>query len=138
MRKVLYDIALGAFPILLQVASLFHGKAKLMIDGRKNWKGKLASKNFSGKKIWIHCASLGEFEQGRPLIERIKASHPTYSIIITFFSSSGYEVRKDYAGADYVCYLPFDGPHSSQTFVDLLNPDLAIFVKCLKWANVIS
>ena len=104
-----------------------------MIDGRKNWKGKLASKNFSGKKIWIHCASLGEFEQGRPLIERIKASHPTYSIIITFFSSSGYEVRKDYAGADYVCYLPFDGPHSSQPFVDLLNPDLAIFVKYEFW-----
>ena len=133
LRRILYDIALGAFPVLLQIASLFHGKAKLMIDGRKNWEEELANQKFSGKKIWIHCASLGEFEQGRPLIEKIRASYPTCSIIITFFSSSGYEVRKDYPGADYICYLPFDGPNSSQKFIDQLKPDLAIFVKYEFW-----
>ena len=87
-----------------------------MLHGRNQWRKKLGSRDFVGTRIWVHCASLGEFEQGRPLIERIKREFPHHSIIVTFFSSSGFEVQKDYQKADYVCYLPFDGPHSSKRF----------------------
>ena len=104
-----------------------------MAEGRNGWENKLREKNFSGKKIWFHCASLGEFEQGRPLIESIKKKYPNYSIIVTFFSSSGYEVRKDYDLADHVCYLPFDGRNSSMKFIALLRPDMAIFIKYEFW-----
>ena len=109
-----------------------------MSDGRKNWVADLARHSFTGKRIWVHCASLGEFEQGRPLIERIKNMHPKYSIILTFFSSSGYEVRKDYEGADYICYLPFDGKSTSARFIELLKPDLAIFIKYEFWYHYLK
>ncbi len=85
--------------------------------------------------IWIHCASLGEFEQGRPLIEAIKQMRPEYKIILTFFSPSGYEIRKNYGNADYVCYLPADTPGNARKFIDLTNPAAVIFVKYEFWNN---
>ncbi len=109
-----------------------------MSEGRKNWESALKNNIPTGPKIWFHCASLGEFEQGRPLIEQIKKEHPEYGIIITFFSSSGYEVRKDYDGADYICYLPFDSGKNAKKFIDLLNPSMAIFIKYEFWHYYLS
>ncbi len=121
------------YPVLLRVVSPFHKKAKLMVKGRKGWEAKLTSLPKDGKRVWFHCASLGEFEQGRPLMENIKRKYPNHGIFITFFSSSGYEVQKDYASADLVGYLPFDGRRISKRFVELLNPDVAIFIKYEFW-----
>ena len=83
--------------------------------------------------IWFHCASLGEFEQGRPVLEKITAQFPQYKILLTFFSPSGYEVRKDYPGAHYIFYLPLDTPGNARQFLNLVNPTLAIFVKYEFW-----
>ena len=87
------------------------------------------------KYIWFHASSLGEFEQGRPMIEQLRQVHPEYKILLTFFSPSGYEVRKNYAGADVVCYLPFDTPGRVEQFLDLANPAMAIFIKYEFWGN---
>ena len=92
----------------------------------------------NAKYIWFHASSLGEFEQGRPLIEKIKAEHPEYKILLTFFSPSGYEVRKKYGGADVVCYLPFDTPYRVKKFLDLSKPVMAIFIKYEFWDNYLS
>lgn len=88
--------------------------------------------------IWFHAASLGEFEQGRPLIEKIRAKYPNYRILLTFFSPSGYEVRKNYRGADIVCYLPFDKPRNVKKFLDLVNPCMAFFIKYEFWKNYLD
>lgn len=85
--------------------------------------------------IWFHCASLGEFEQGRPVIEAFRAAHPGWKILLTFFSPSGYEVRKNYAGADYIFYLPADTPRNARRFVSIFRPKIAVFVKYEFWAN---
>jgi 3-deoxy-D-manno-octulosonic-acid transferase len=111
------------------------------VNGRKNWKQNYAAqlKKLSGqKKIWVHCASLGEFEQGRPLMESIKKQHPEYKIILTFFSPSGYEVSKSYEGADCVFYLPYDSPSNAKTFLDLVGPDKIIFIKYEFWVNYLN
>lgn len=89
----------------------------------------------NAKYIWFHASSLGEFEQGRPMMEKIKAEHPGYKILLTFFSPSGYEVRKNYNGADVVCYLPFDTPYRVKKFVNLANPVMAVFIKYEFWGN---
>ena len=89
----------------------------------------------NAKYIWFHASSLGEFEQGRPMIEKIKAEHPEYKVLLTFFSSSGYEVRKNYKGADVICYLPFDTPFRVKKFLNLANPAIAIFIKYEFWGN---
>ena len=86
----------------------------------------------------MHAASLGEFEQGRPLIERLRREQPERKILLTFFSPSGYEVRKDYKGADLVCYLPFDTPTAARRFVKLAHPEMAIFIKYEFWRNYID
>lgn len=88
--------------------------------------------------IWFHAASLGEFEQGRPLMEKIKAEHPEYKILLTFFSPSGYEVRKNYNGADVICYLPFDTPYRVKKFLNLARPCIAIFIKYEFWGNYLK
>ncbi len=106
-----------------------------MISGRKQLITDL-KKQFdfpSEKKIWIHCASLGEFEQGRPLIEKIKSDFPAHKILLTFYSPSGYDVRKDYPQVDYVTYLPFDNGKNAVAFIEAVKPDLAIFVKYEFW-----
>jgi 3-deoxy-D-manno-octulosonic-acid transferase len=123
--------------------ALFHPKAKLWWNGRKNWAEKL-SKELSSKRkdgqtlIWIHSASLGEFEQGRPLIEAIKKQYPEVFILLTFFSPSGYEIRKNYPHADLICYLPADLPGNAHKFLTITKPQLAIFVKYEFWYNFLK
>ncbi|MDD3859919.1 MAG: glycosyltransferase N-terminal domain-containing protein [Bacteroidales bacterium] len=105
-----------------------------MISGRVNWRNELKSKIDKNKSyVWIHCASLGEFEQGRPLIEKIKSENAGASILLTFFSPSGYEIRKNYQFADIVCYLPFDSKANAKDFIDIVKPKYAVFVKYEIW-----
>jgi 3-deoxy-D-manno-octulosonic-acid transferase len=138
--RFLYHIAIKGYGAVLSIASWFNPKAKLWIDGRKNWQKKLAValENANNKKrIWIHCASVGEFEQGRPVIEQIKAEYPEAHITLSFFSPSGFELRKDYNKADLVCYLPLDTPKNAKKWVKTLKPDLALFVKYEFWPNML-
>lgn len=137
--NILYDLFLFGYRILIGVASLFNEKARLFVVGRKDWKRKLAKlKEDGGDNIWIHCASLGEFEQGRPLIEAISESHPEFRIVLTFFSPSGYEIRKNYEKAALVAYLPLDSRSNARDFLELLNPKMAVFVKYEFWRHYIS
>jgi len=137
--KLLYNIGIGLYNTLLYIASLFDEKAKLLVNGRRGWEKRLAEKlDPAGRNIWVHCSSLGEFEQGRPLIEELTRLHPEYKIFLTFFSPSGFEIRKNYSGADCVEYLPADFPGNSKRFIDLVNPEFVIFVKYEFWYNYIS
>ena len=105
----LYNIGIYSYYLLILLSSPFNKKAKLWIKGRKNIFKRLAENIDSSSKIaWFHCASLGEFEQGRPVIEEFKKKYNTYKILVTFFSPSGYEIRKNYKEADYIFYLPID------------------------------
>lgn len=116
------------------MAALFNPKAKKWVLGRKDLFKKLsAAITPTDKVIWMHCASLGEFEQGRPLLESIKEKYPHYKILLTFFSPSGYEVQKNYAGANWVFYMPLDGRKRAKKFLDIAHPSLAIFVKYEFW-----
>ena len=135
-----YNIFIIFYQLGIRLASTIHPKAKAWVRGRKEWRAKISSAvdRNEHKLIWIHSASLGEFEQGRTLIESIKHLHPTYKILVTFFSPSGYEVRKNYAGADYVFYLPMDGKKNAQDFIDLINPSLAIFIKYELWYHYLK
>lgn len=134
----LYNLGIHAFKLGLQLASPFNPKAKLWLEGRKNWKKKLQQKvtalNLEGA-MWLHAASLGEFEQGRPVIEKIKKEYPNQKIVLTFFSPSGYEIQKNYPFADLVIYLPSDTPANSKEFLSILKPKLAVFVKYEFWLN---
>ena len=137
--KVLYNLGILIYTALAYLLSPFNEKAKLWVKGRKGWHEKLTGKIKPGEKyIWIHCASLGEFEQGRPLIEAIKKEKPDLKIVLTFFSPSGYEIRKNYQQADIICYLPADTPGNANKFIDLINPVFVIFVKYEFWNNYIS
>lgn len=120
--------------MLIKIYAVFNPKAKAWINGRKNWLPKLknATQNFDNC-IWFHCASLGEFEQGRPLIELIKNKHPKEKIVLSFFSPSGYSIRKNYKLADYVCYLPADTPGNANAFIKTIQPKLVVFVKYEWW-----
>lgn len=97
-----------------------------------------ASIDSSAPIVWVHVASLGEFEQGRPIIEKIKAERPEYKILLTFFSPSGYEIRKNYQGADYIFYLPIDTQSNAREFLDIVKPQIAVFVKYEYWINLLS
>ncbi len=123
----------------IKMASVRHKKARLLVQGQANTFQYL-QEHLDGKSqyIWMHVSSLGEFEQGRPLIERIKAEHPEQRIVLTFFSPSGYEVRKNYDKVDAVCYLPFDTPGNARRFLDLVKPSMAIFVKYEFWGTFLS
>lgn len=134
----IYNIGIYLFEALLFLAAPFHLKARLMRKGhREIWK-KLEVFNPSDRPVWIHCASLGEFEQGRPVIEAIKQKLPNQKVLLTFFSPSGFEVRKNYDKADLVVYLPADTPFNACKFVKVLNPSNAIFVKYEFWPNYFS
>lgn len=137
--KVLYDIAIFFLGIGLRFLSLFNTKAREFVTGRRGIITKIreALKDNTAPVIWIHCASLGEFEQGRPLIEVLKREFPAYRVFLTFFSPSGYRVRKNYPGADYVFYLPLDTQANAKRFVSLVNPRLAIFIKYEFWYHYI-
>lgn len=134
----MYNLIIGLYALIVRLISPFHRKARLMVNGHKEVFEKLAKEiNPQDKYIWIHAASLGEFEQGRPIIERIKAEYPQYKVLLTFFSPSGYEVRKDYNLADIVCYLPFDKKKNAKRFIKAVNPALAVFIKYEFWYNYI-
>lgn len=132
----LYSAGIALYRFGVRIAGLHNEKAKKLDEGQRHIKDHLAEHIKPGDRVvWVHAASLGEFEQGRPLIEKIKHEHPEYKILLTFFSPSGYEVRKNYTGADCVCYLPFDTPHRVKRFIDLAHPEIAIFVKYEIWRN---
>ncbi len=136
--RLLYEIGIRIYYLLIHLATLFNPKAKAFVKGRKGGVSAIRKKiNSDQPLIWIHAASLGEFEQGRPIIEAIKKNYPHYKILLTFFSPSGYEVRKNYEQADYICYLPIDTFHNAKAFVSSLNIAVAIFVKYEFWHNYI-
>ncbi len=132
-----YNLGVYAYTFAIYLASAFKPKAKLWVAGRKNWRQKYSQqlKQISGKKIWVHCASMGEFEQGRPLMEFIKKNHPEYKIILTFFSPSGYEFCKDYENADAVFYLPYDSRSNAKYFLEIVGPEKVFFIKYEFWVN---
>ncbi len=131
---LLYTIGVKFYALMVRLVSPFNEKAKLMVAGRKNIFNNIRDKVSADKHIiWFHAASLGEFEQGRPVIEEIKRRNPGRKILLTFFSPSGYEIRKNYAGADYIFYLPFDGALNARRFMDIVRPEMVFFIKYEYW-----
>ena len=144
--NILYNIGTRAYFLGIRLAAAFgHRKAVLMEEGRKDWAQRLQSRMAQLRAetpdrpwIWFHAASLGEFEQGRPLIESLREKYPHYRILQTFFSPSGYEVRKNYKGADVVCYLPYDKPAECRRFLDIVQPEQVFIVKYEFWGNILE
>ncbi len=135
----LYNIALRIYAFLLRIAAMRNSKARQWVEGRRDLMRRMAGAiDPAARIVWIHVASLGEFEQGRPVIERIRRDHPEYRILVTFFSPSGYEIRKNYAGADYIFYLPLDTPRNARRFLDTVKPEIAIIVKYEFWLNTLA
>ena len=132
----MYNVVIYLYLAGVAVASLFSKKVKKMWRGERAAFSVLRSKvDANAEYIWVHAASLGEFEQGRPIMERIRRDHPEYKILLTFFSPSGYEVRKNYEGADIVCYLPLDTISNARRFLRLVRPSMAFFIKYEFWYN---
>ena len=136
--RFLYNIFIHIYILALNLISPFNKKVKTMLKGEKECFDRLQNLNSGDKVAWFHCASLGEFEQGRPLIEEVKKQFPEYKILLSFYSPSGYESKKDYALADYVVYLPNDTKSNAKKFVKKVNPDLIFFIKYEFWYNYIS
>ena len=135
LSKFLYNLFLIVYSVGIRIVSAWNPKAKKWVNGRKDI---FASINYqlstnNHQLIWMHCASLGEFEQGRPLLEELKMKNPDQKIVLTFFSPSGYEVMKDYKGADHIFYLPMDSPANAKKFLDAINPSLVLWVKYEYW-----
>lgn len=130
-----YKLFLWLYSAGAKILSLFNRKAKLWVNGRKHLFKQLrhAFAANTSPVAWFHCASLGEFEQGRPLIEKLKKDYPHYRILVTFFSPSGYEVRKNYNQADWVFYLPLDGRHHARKFLKITKPSIVFFIKYEFW-----
>ena len=134
--KVFYSIGIYVYGAFIFIASLFNEKARLLLKGQRNAFKLLKEKvDPNASYVWFHAASLGEFEQGRPVIEQLKKEKPDTKILLTFFSPSGYEVRKNYTRADIVSYLPLDTPGAAQRFVKLVKPAKAVFIKYEFWPN---
>ncbi len=135
----LYNIAINLYSRCISLVGRWYPKARLWSDGRKALFERMRSAIGEGERIvWIHTASLGEFEQGRPVIEKIRARYPEYKILLTFFSPSGYEIRKNYQGADYIFYMPADTRKNARRFLDIVRPEVAIFVKYEFWLNMLA
>lgn len=136
LEAPLYTAGITLYRLGVRVAGLRNEKARKLDQGQRDvWpllKGHIGPDD---RVVWVHAASLGEFEQGRPLIEKIRREHPEYKILLTFFSPSGYEVRSHYGGADCVCYLPFDTPARVKRFLDMAHPEITVFVKYEIWRN---
>ncbi len=130
-----YQISIKAYYLAIKVASFFNPKAKLWIEGRKDIFEKLKKINSNENIYWFHCASLGELEQGKPIIEKLKKKDASIKILLTFFSPSGYEFGKDYEKADYVFYLPIDTASNARQFINLVNPKKTFFIKYEFWYN---
>ena len=135
--RLLYNLSIRLYYIIIWIASLLSiKKAQLWINGRRKIFHKIQNKIETHKKIiWFHCASLGEFEQGRPVIEKLKSMYPQKKILLTFFSPSGYEVRKNYELADFIFYLPIDSPGNAKKFIQIIKPDMVFFIKYEFWFN---
>jgi len=134
--RIFYNMAMWLFAGGVQIAALFNHKARLFAHGRKRQFQRLREAIADDTPIaWFHCASLGEFEQGRPVMEAYRKKHPQHKILLSFFSPSGYEVRKNYEGADYVCYLPIDTPRNARKFLNIVRPCKAVFIKYEFWYN---
>lgn len=166
MLHLLYNLSIHAYSFIISVLAPFNSKAKFWIEGRKNIFERLGSTSLTNRDstlhtnrgstsltnhdltsltnrdsaslAWFHCASLGEFEQGRPVIEAFRAKYPAYKILVTFFSPSGYEIRKNYTGADYIFYLPADTPANARKFIEIVKPSIAFFVKYEFWRNYLT
>jgi len=141
----IYSFIIFCLGLSIRLASVFNKKAASWVKGRKHYFAALdkvfASSPFNQpnrKLAWFHCASLGEFEQGRPIIEAFKQQHPDYLLLLTFYSPSGYEVRQGYAGADFIFYLPLDTPRNVRRFVETVRPDIVFYVKYEFWFNFLS
>jgi 3-deoxy-D-manno-octulosonic-acid transferase len=134
LTLVLYNISLSLYAVIVRIYSLFNDKAKKWVAGRENWEDNtLAALSEGEKRIWIHCSSMGEFEQARPVIEVLKEQYPSFKIVVTFFSPSGYEACKKSDIIDYVFYLPSDSRSNAKKFIAVIDPSLAIFVKYEFW-----
>src|SRR5690606_8140423 len=131
---ILYRIALFLYHQSIHLAASFNTKARKWVDGRKDIFDEIAAEVDASKRhIWFHFASLGEFEQGRPVLERYRKEWPEKPIVVTFYSPSGYEVRRNYALANHVFYLPADGPAHARRFLNLIQPEVAFFTKYDYW-----
>lgn len=158
MLHLLYNFLICAYSFIIRIIAPFNSKAKFWVEGRKNIFDRLGSASLtnhgsasltnhgstshsirsSTSLAWFHCASLGEFEQGRPVIEAFRLKYPSYKILVTFFSPSGYEIRKNYTGADFICYLPADTPQNAQKFIEIVKPSIVFFVKYEFWRNYLT
>lgn len=134
--EVIYNIGIRSYDLAIRLAAPFNEKASLWVKGRKDIRKKINAIQRNGERlVWFHAASLGEFEQGRPVMEELKRAEPETKILLTFFSPSGYEIRKNYNGADYILYLPTDTPGNARFLVQQLKPDAAVFIKYEFWYN---
>lgn len=140
MYLLFYNLGLLLYSLVLRIVAPFNPKARKFIDGRKGIFEQIKTALAAEKRerIWIHCASLGEFEQGRPLMELIRVQHPETCIILTFFSPSGYEAQKNYPYADYIFYLPLDSAAHARRFIQILQPACALFVKYEFWYHYLA
>ena len=139
MLIVLYSIGMYVLVLGVLLASIVSKKARKLVKGIPHtFKILKAEIKPDDRIVWFHAASLGEFEQGRPLMQRLREEHPEYKILLTFFSPSGYEVRKNYQGADVICYLPFDTPGNVHSFLRLAHPEIALFIKYEFWMNYLT
>lgn len=133
---LIYNISIWLYVVTIRIASLYNLKAKKWVKGRENIFSELEAVVRNQKNIvWFHCASLGEFEQGKPIIEAYKLNHPTHQILLTFFSASGFEIKKNTALANWVFYLPADTTSNAKKFINLVNPIKVVFIKYEFWFN---
>lgn len=137
---LLYDLGIAAYSAAIKAVAPWKPKAHKWVEGRRGIFERLQATVGASDKpvVWIHASSLGEFEQGRPVIEAIHDRYPQYRVLLTFFSPSGYEIRKDFAAADWVFYLPADTPRNVRRFLDIVRPAMAIFVKYDYWLNYLG
>ncbi len=135
--KWAYLLFIRLYPLLAKLLAPFNSKAALWVKGRKGLIQQIKNSMQLNEQpiIWMHAASLGEFEQGRPVIEAVRKQYPEAKLVLTFFSPSGYEIRKDYDQVDLVCYLPADTPANVNRFLDAVQPDIALFIKYEFWHN---
>jgi 3-deoxy-D-manno-octulosonic-acid transferase len=136
---LIYNLTVRLLSFFLELIAMFHQKIRLFVEGRKTVFPYLENKIAPGDAIiWVHCASLGEFEQGLPVVEKLKTAYPDYKVLITFFSPSGYEIKKNSTVAEFITYLPLDTRHNANRFLNLVQPKLAIFVKYEIWPNYLK
>lgn len=141
LTEILYSAGVTSYSGLIKSLAPFHPKARLWSEGRKDWRSKLKEgmRNAENRKVaWFHAASLGEFEQGRPVIEVFRKKFPEFFILLTFYSPSGYEIRKNYPGADFIAYLPSDTAANARDFISITHPEIAFFIKYEFWYHYLK